>query len=152
MCTLEEVAPRADRHDDLFQRCVARPFPDAVDGSLHLARAVENAVESIRHRHAEIVVAMYADRRPRDIPHSFPYAADERPVLLRHRVSRRIRNIDDGSSGIDHRLQHLEQVFGFRAARVLRIELHVIGILARAFTASTAICRIVTFFSPIVLP
>ena len=48
----EVVRARAQRHHHLFQRRVAGPFADSVDGALHLARAVQHAVQRIGHRHA----------------------------------------------------------------------------------------------------
>jgi hypothetical protein len=37
------VGARAQRHHNLFQRGVAGPFAQSVDGALHLPRAVEHA-------------------------------------------------------------------------------------------------------------
>src|SRR5690348_2291697 len=33
------VAARLERYHNLFERCISRPLPDAVDGALDLARA-----------------------------------------------------------------------------------------------------------------
>src|SRR5580692_10132802 len=58
---IEVVRSRADRHDGLFERRVARPLADSVYRGLHLPRAVLKARKRVRHRQAEVIMAMYAD-------------------------------------------------------------------------------------------
>ena len=74
VCTPEVIGARAERHHDFFQRGVAGPFADPVDGAFHLARAVADAGERVGHRQAEIVVAVHADDGPLDVRHVLPNA------------------------------------------------------------------------------
>ena len=57
---LEAVEARAQRHDDFFERRVARAFADAGDGAFDLPRARRERGDAIGHAEAEIVVAMRA--------------------------------------------------------------------------------------------
>ena len=51
------------RHHDLFERGVAGPLADAVDGAFDLPRAGVDAGQRVGHRHAEIVVAVHREAR-----------------------------------------------------------------------------------------
>ena len=66
-----------------------------------------------------------------DVRHLLADAADQAAVLLRHGVAGGVGNVDHGGAGIDHRLEHLEQVGGIGASGVFGVELHVVGELAR---------------------
>jgi hypothetical protein len=57
---IEEIPPCADRHHDLFNRRIAGPLADPVYSSFHLPRSVYHARKRIRHRKAQIVVAVDA--------------------------------------------------------------------------------------------
>ena len=59
----QPVAARLERHHDFFERSVARALADAVDGALDLPRAGLHRRQRIRHRQAQIVVAVHADDR-----------------------------------------------------------------------------------------
>ncbi len=52
------------RHHDFFERGVAGALADAVDGAFDLPRAAAHAGQRIRHRHAEIVMAMHREHAP----------------------------------------------------------------------------------------
>ena len=127
----EVVRARAQRHDDFFQRGVAGPFAQPVDGAFHLARAVDHAVERIGHRHAQIVVAVDADGGALDPGHVFAKAANQRAILLRHGIAGGVRDIDHSGPGGDDGGDHLKQVVAIRAPGVFGVELHVVGKLPR---------------------
>src|SRR5262249_52682678 len=57
----EEVTPRVERHDDLLERGVAGPLPDAVDRTLHLAGALLDGRQRVRHGETEVIVAVHRD-------------------------------------------------------------------------------------------
>ena len=57
----EVVAARAQRHDDLFERGVAGPLADAVDGALDLRGAGAHRGQRVGRRQTEVVVAVHAD-------------------------------------------------------------------------------------------
>ena len=56
----------AQRHHHLFQRAVAGPLADAVDGALDLTGAGADRGEAVGHGHAQVVVAVHAQARPLD--------------------------------------------------------------------------------------
>ncbi len=106
----EEIGARAQGHHHLFQRGVPGPLADSVDGAFHLAGAVQNAIQRVRHRHPQIVMAVHADGGPADIGHSLADRADQAAILLRHRVARGVGNVDHRGAGINGRLEHLKEV------------------------------------------
>ena len=65
-----EIVPRAERHDDFFERAVARPFADAVDRAFDLARPGFDGGEAVGHGQSEVVVAMDADDGLVDVRHA----------------------------------------------------------------------------------
>src|ERR1700746_3260363 len=52
------IRPNMHRHQNFFERGVAGPLADAVDGALNLPSSGANCGQSIRYRHAKIVVAV----------------------------------------------------------------------------------------------
>jgi hypothetical protein len=58
----QRVPPRAQAHDDLFQRSVARPFPDPAQRYLRLPRPGGKAGQRIGDCHAQIVMRVDGDR------------------------------------------------------------------------------------------
>ena len=58
-----ESTSDADRHRDLLDRSVASALADAVDRRLALARARHDRREGVRHREAQIIVAMRREHR-----------------------------------------------------------------------------------------
>ena len=71
------IAARAQRHDDFFQRAVARPLAQSVDRAFDLARPGLDGRQAVGHRHAQVVVAMDADDRPVDVRHAVSQRADD---------------------------------------------------------------------------
>ena len=132
---LEEVLAHLQRHDDLLERGVARPLADAVDGAFHLAGAVLDRRQRVRHGQAEVVVAVHADRRPVDVPHMLRDALDEPAELLRNGESDGVRDVDRRRPCRDDGVQDLVQERRFGARGVLRRELHIariaLGVLHR---------------------
>ena len=84
-------------HRDLFEGGIAGTFTDAVDGALHLARAVMNCRDGIGDRKPEIVMAVDADNSFLDIGHMFHDITDESAEFIRNRVTDRVGNIDGGA-------------------------------------------------------
>src|SRR5215470_5870576 len=64
----KKVRTRADGHDDFFQRGVARPLADSIDGAFHLTGAVANASQRVGNRHSQVVVAVNTDGGLLDVP------------------------------------------------------------------------------------
>ena len=68
--------------------------------------------ERVRHRHAEVVVAMHAPHRLVGIGHLLADLADQLAELLRHRVPHRVRDVDGGGARVNHCLQHSHATIG----------------------------------------
>ena len=86
---VEEIAAGLDSHDDFFQRGIAGPLADAVDGAFHLPGAVFDGFQAVGHSQAQVVVAVDADHGLSDIGHVFEDALDQGPRILRAWHSRR---------------------------------------------------------------
>src|SRR5205085_554598 len=111
---------------------VARALAEAVDGAFDLPRAAElHRGERIRHRHAEVVMAMHRPDRLARVRHLLADLADEIAELLRHRVAYGVGDVDGGGDFLDHCLQHATEEVELRAAAVLRRELDVGTMLLR---------------------
>ena len=64
------IAAGSQRHDDFFERAVAGPFADAVDGAFDLAGAVLDGGQAVGDGQAEVVVAVDADHGLVDVRHA----------------------------------------------------------------------------------
>ena len=127
------VGARAQRHHHLLESGVTGTFADSVDRPFHLAGAVQHPGERIRHRQPQIVVAVNADGRPVRAAHLLPDAANQRAVLRGHGIAGGIGDIDDRSTGFNHRFQHLEEVARLRSPGIFGIELHIFDGLSCEF-------------------
>ncbi len=137
----EVVLAGLHRHHDFFERRIARALAETVDRALDLTRTANlHAGERIRHRHAEVVMAMHGEHRLVRIRNTFAQRLHELAVQFRHAIADRIRDIDGRRAFGDHRFQHAAQEIHVRAAAVFRRELDVVGELARetALRASPA--------------
>ena len=85
------VVPRAQGHDDFFQRAVAGPLADAVDRALDLARAGLDGGQAVGHGQAQVVVAVDADHGLVDVRHAVAERADDVAHVRRAWRSRRCR-------------------------------------------------------------
>src|SRR5581483_4786658 len=136
---VELIAAHLHRHDNLFQRGVARALPDAVDGAFDLPRAVPHARQRVRDRHAQIVVTVDADDGSVYVRHMLHDIADQRAVLFGRRVASRVRDIDDGRARLDDLLDDPAEIVPVCAARILQEVLHIVhklaGVLDRLDTA-----------------
>jgi hypothetical protein len=100
----QHVGAGAQRHDDLFQRRVAGPLADAVDGAFDLPGTGGDAGQRVGHRKAEIVVAMGREHDLVGAGHPGAQHGDEGGIFLRHRVADGVGNIDGRGAGLDRRL------------------------------------------------
>src|SRR5688500_4961077 len=129
---VEKVSARFHRHDDFFERGVARALAQAVDRAFDLARAADlYRGERVGHRHAQVVVAMDAPDRLVRVRDLLPYFPDQLAELLRHRVAHGIRDVDGAGALLDHRLEHAAEEIEVRARAVLGRELDVRAGVAR---------------------
>ena len=116
----------AQQHHDLLQRRVARALAEAVDRALDLARAGLQAGEGVGHRQAQIVVAVDREHDVAQIGHQLVQAAQERRVLVRHRVADGVGDVDRRRALVDRRLQDLGGEVDVGAGGVHRAELDVL--------------------------
>ena len=124
----EIVVPRLERHDDLFQRAVAGPLADAVDGAFDLAGAVLDGRQAVGHGQAQVVVAVDADHRPVDVRHAVAEQGDTAAHVGRRGVADGVGDVHRGRPGGDRRLDDLAQEVVFGAGGVLRRELDVVAV------------------------
>ncbi len=125
------VVAHLHRHHDFFERGVAGAFADAVDGAFDLPRAGAHAGERIRHRHAEIVMAMHREARQVGIRHPLAHPLEQREIFLRHGVADGVGNIDRGGAGLDRGLDAAAEEIEFGAGAVLARPFDVVGVIAR---------------------
>ena len=130
-----EVMPRAQRHDDFFQRAVAGALADAIDRAFDLARAVFDAGQAVGHGQAEIVVAVNADHGLIDVGHAFFERANDIAVLRRRGVANRVGNVDGGGAGRDGGFDDLAEEIDFGAGGVFGREFDVVAIADGALHA-----------------
>ena len=118
-------------HGHLFQRSVAGPFANAVDGHFHLTRTVQYTGHGICCGHTQVVVAMRGDNGVMYAIHMFHQVFDFLAIFRRQAIPRRIRDVHHRGTGLDDRLDDTGQILVLRSSRILGIKLHIIHILAR---------------------
>ena len=112
------------RHDDFLQSGVSGPFTNAVDSALHLLRSGADGCQGIGYGHSHVVMAVDGQPGAAHIGNIGFQVGNQAVVFLRHRVTHRIRNVDDGGARINHGFHHFRQEFRLRSGGVLRGELH----------------------------
>src|SRR5205814_3061466 len=81
------VLPRAHGHHDFLEGRIPGPLAQAVYRALHLPRSVHHRGEGIGHGESEIVMTVHRPDRLVGVRYSLAQASNERPKLVRHRVS-----------------------------------------------------------------
>ena len=123
---VEVVGARAHRHHDLLERGVARPLAEPVDRALHLPRTGGDAGQRVRHRQAEVVVAV---RRHLELAVDvLDDVTDQRRVLLGHAVADGVGDVQRGGAVAHRELAHLDEEVDVGAAAVLGRELDVVAV------------------------
>ena len=118
----QHVAARLDRHHDLFQRGVAGPLADAVDGAFDLPAAGADAGQRVGHRQAEVVVAVDGEDHLVGARHLLHHGAEHLVVFLGRGVAHGVGQVDGGGAGLDRRLHAAAQVVDLGAGGVLRAD------------------------------
>ena len=122
------IAAGVQRHDDFFERGVAGALADAVDGAFDLACAALDRRQRIRHRQAQIVVAVHADDRR--IAQGLHDPRDQSAIFFGNGKPYGVRKVDGPRAGGDHRARYLLQVIRIGAGGVLGRKLHVVAVFA----------------------
>ncbi len=128
----KHVVAHIDRHHDFFQRGIACPLADAVDGAFDLPRAAGDAGQRVRHRHAEIVMAVHREYRLVGIRHPFDQGAHEAGIFLWRGVADGVGDIDRGRAGLDHGLDDPAEVVHLAAGGVFGRPFDVVDLVAGA--------------------
>jgi hypothetical protein len=102
---------------------------DPVDRTLDLARAGGQARERVRDREPEVVVTVDGDHDVLQLGHEAVELAKDLRVLVGHRVSDRVGDVDRGRALVDRRLHDLCHELDVGATGVLRRELDVVAVL-----------------------
>ena len=106
--------------------------PMPLIGALDLADAGAHAGERVRHRHAEVVVAVRREPRLVGVRHPLAQHRDEREILVRDGVADGVGDVDRGGAGLDRGLHAAAQEIVLGAGGVLGRPLDVVGVVARA--------------------
>ncbi len=116
-----------DRHDDLFERAVARALAQPVDRAFDLARAADlHTSQRIGHSHAQVVMAMHRPDCLVAVRNTLAQILDEIAVQLRDGVSHGVGHVDCRGTLVDGGLQHPAQEVHIATVAILRAELHVL--------------------------
>ena len=125
-----DVVAHPQRHHHLFQRGVARPFAQAVDGAFDLPRPRRDRRQSVGGRHAEIVVAMGGKDhaiRPR---HLRQQHGDQSGAFGRGGIAHRVGDIDGGRPGLDRGFHRAAQIVMLGPCGIHRRPLHIVAQIA----------------------
>ena len=122
---MEVIAPRLDRHHDLFEGRVAGPLAQAVDGALDLASASVDGRQAVGNPQSQIVVTVVLKNGPIDVRHMLPQILKDVAILLRDGVADGVRNIDCRRAGRNGPFDNLAQKIELRAGRVFRREFDI---------------------------
>ncbi len=134
----EQIGAGFEDHCHLFQRAVAGPLADTVDGALNLASSHLHCADGVGYREPEIVVAVDRDDGLVDVGHPVEQGVDDAGEFGRHRVADGIRNIDGAGARLDGGLHHAAEVIDGGAARILAGELHIVGVAQRMLDGAGA--------------
>src|SRR5580658_10400810 len=118
------------RYDYFFQRSVAGPLADSVDGAFDLADAGAHRGQGVSNRHTEVVVTVSAQRDSLRIAEVFADAGEHRAVFFGHGIANRVGEIQRGGSRVDRYAANLAQEVDVRAAGVFGGEFHFADVLA----------------------
>ena len=122
------VLPGPDGHDRLLQGCVTGPFPDPVDGTLHLAGTRLNGGQGVRNSQSQVVVTVNGQDSLTHIWDPVPDGGDEVPELIGYGVSHRVRDVDGLRTGLYNSLYDFAKVFHVASRRVFRRKLHAVSV------------------------
>ena len=126
---VEDIGAGAQGHDHLFERGVAGPLAQAVDGAFDLGRAALDAGQGVGHGQAQVIVAV---DRELDVPgllHVLQDVGDQGLHLGGGGVAHGVGEVDHGRAVLNGDPDHLGQELQIGAGGVLGGKLHVRGIL-----------------------
>ena len=118
--------PRLERHDDFFERGVARALAEAVDGTFDLARAACDGGKGVGRGHTKVVVAVGCEDNIIRTWHGFDQPFDQISAFHGGGVTNRVWNVDGCCARFDGDFDHAAEVIPLCASRIHRGPLHIV--------------------------
>mmetsp|Transcript_29065 Transcript_29065/g.55105 ORF Transcript_29065/g.55105 Transcript_29065/m.55105 type:complete len:299 (+) Transcript_29065:728-1624(+) len=115
------------RHDNLLQAGVSRPFADAVDGALQLPRAVQRPREAVCGGQSQIVLTVGAEHNVLGAGDVLAQFLDQLSELPGHVPSRRVGDVQRGRSRHDDLAKNSIEKFRIGSTRVLGTEFDIVA-------------------------
>ena len=113
-------------HNQFLKGGIPSPLADAVDGALELAGTVLHRLKEVRHRQAQIVMAMNGEHRIADVGNMAIDAGDQLTEFTGRGVADGVWNVDRGGAGSDGRFDHRVKEHWIAATSILTGEFNVI--------------------------
>ena len=127
-----DVVSDAKGHDDLFERGVSCALAKTVYRAFDLPRSGAYSGKRIRHRHAEVVVAMSRDHDVFDSRNALSKHSDDFGAFVGSRVADGIGDVDCSRPGLDSSLHSAAKEIVLSSRAVFRRPLDVVGVLSSA--------------------
>ena len=118
-------------HYHFFQGSVTGPFPDPVDGALHLAGSRLYGSQRVGYSQSKIIVTVNRQDSLVHIGNPVADGGDECPEFIGYSVSHGVRDVDGLCPGLDNSLNDLAQVGHVTSRCVFSRELNVVGVTRR---------------------
>jgi len=115
-------------HRHLFERCIACPLANTVDGDLHLTRTVQHTRHGVGRSHAQVVVAVRGEDGVVYTIYMFHQIFNLLAILRRQTVARRVGDVHHRGTRLDDGFHYAGQILVVRASGIFGIELHVVYI------------------------
>ncbi len=123
----KELLAGMQRHHHFFERGIARPLPDPVDGTLDLPCPGPHTRKAVRDRHAEVVVAVSRDDYAVRARYLLTDPGDNLTILFWCGVAHGVRDVEGCGPFLDHRCEHVVHILRVGAHRIHRRELDVLA-------------------------
>jgi hypothetical protein len=146
------VFPRANRHDNLFKRRVARSLADAVYRALDLPCAVPDGGDTVCDGHAKVVVTMGAQNDTVNVGNILPDFPEQRGHFRRDNVAHGVGQVHYRRTRVNDLSHDLAEVAHVAPRGVLGRKLDVARVLARMLDSADCVLeRLFARFPQLVL-
>ena len=122
---IAQIGVLAQDHDHFFQRCIARPFANAINRAFDLAGALLHAGDRIGSGQSQVVMAVGGERGALDAADIFEQITHFCSVLVRQAIARGIGDVEHRGARLNGDLEHAGQELIIRPSRVFGVELYV---------------------------
>ena len=117
------------RHDDFFQRGIARTFADAAKGHFGLTGTVLDSAQAVGDGEPKVVVTVHAEHGLVGIRGVFDDVFDQLAVFVGLGIADGVGDVDGGGPGVDDLGEHADEEIRIGARGVFGGKFHVVGIL-----------------------